>query len=136
MNAGATAGAAAATASIANAVKATGAIVRERPESFVLLLNRSDRPLIVVARETRYRRKSLRLSSGDVLVFFTDGMPEARNPRGEFYGEERLRLVVTGIDTTPRRARDIKQAIIDDVTQFSGTAPQHDDMTVVVVKVL
>jgi len=58
---------------------------------------------------------------------------EARDRNGEEFGEERL---VTGVARRRNSsAQEIIQALIKEVGEFCGDQPQHDDMTMVVVKV-
>jgi hypothetical protein len=71
--------------------------------------------------------------AGDVFVLHSDGIYEARNPEGEFYGLERLGLVIREQRGLPADA--LRDAIVEDVTRFRGTNEQDDDMTVVVCKV-
>ena len=76
----------------------------------------------------------LKLRPGELLVFYTDGFTEAMNPRQEEFGEKRL---VDSVRT--HRAQPVAvfiQSIVDDVRAFAGNASQHDDMTIVAVKVM
>jgi serine phosphatase RsbU (regulator of sigma subunit) len=82
-----------------------------------------------------YRQKSLPLRRGDVVVFVTDGIPEAQNSNRVFFGDERLRNLLGTIDVDDLSAGSILKKIVDDVRQFVGNSAQHDDMTAVVVKV-
>jgi serine phosphatase RsbU (regulator of sigma subunit) len=75
----------------------------------------------------------LELQSGDVILFYTDGIIEAENEAEEMYGAERLEQVVTRMEPT-MNAEEIIEAILQDVTNFVGTAEQYDDMTVVAVR--
>lgn len=84
---------------------------------------------------SQYQETALRLNPGDVVVLFTDGIAEAQNTAGEFYGYRTLKELVAVMETSGMSAADIKFSIIDAVKQFSGSAPQHDDMTVVVIKI-
>jgi phosphoserine phosphatase RsbU/P len=72
-------------------------------------------------------------SSGDVFLFFTDGLSEAMNVKGELYGEERLRDLVQRDGTLS--ADELRDQVLEEVRRFVGEAPQHDDMTLVVVKI-
>ncbi len=74
------------------------------------------------------------LRSGDILVFYTDGFTEARNEQGEEFTETRLLRSVAG--AKERTAEEIINVVVRDAKKFSGDAEQHDDMTMVVVKVL
>lgn len=75
------------------------------------------------------------LQSGDTLVFYTDGFSEAKNEDGEEYCEERLLNALRSFASKPT-SREVVQAICKDIQRFTGFAPQHDDMTMVVVKIL
>jgi sigma-B regulation protein RsbU (phosphoserine phosphatase) len=74
----------------------------------------------------------LRLSPGDVVVLYTDGITEAEDIHGEQYGIERLCEVIHRAHERP--AAEIKQAIIDDVMRFIGAQKVFDDITTVVIK--
>jgi serine phosphatase RsbU (regulator of sigma subunit) len=83
-----------------------------------------------------YQESTVSLKSGDIIIFLTDGIPEAQNHAKEFYGEKRLENLVQNVVNPNLSAKEIKKKIIEDVMQFSGTAPQFDDITIVVVNVL
>ncbi len=82
-----------------------------------------------------YAERNVQLKSGDALVFATDGVTEGQNHSRESYGEERLKNLLLSMSTSILSAKEIRERIIRDVKNFSGKAP-HDDMTVIVVKVL
>ena len=74
------------------------------------------------------------ISSGDVFLFYTDGFTEAMNKVREEFGEERL---MTSVEKNSQlSASEIQKNIFSEVETFIGKASQHDDMTMVVVKVL
>ena len=72
------------------------------------------------------------LGPGDALVFYTDGITEARDASGDVFGEERLVEALVGL--TGRPAARIADGIIDAARRFSG-ARLRDDVAVVVVRV-
>jgi sigma-B regulation protein RsbU (phosphoserine phosphatase) len=73
----------------------------------------------------------VQMNSGDVLVLITDGILEAR--RGdEVFGRERLARAV--LRSRDGDAAGVIRAIHDDVIEFTGSANQDDDVTLVVVK--
>lgn len=88
-----------------------------------------------VMKDVVYNERKLALNSGDVIIMMTDGIYEARNRDKEQYGEERLLKLVAGMDTHKMTSTRIKTLIIRDVQDFAGRQSQHDDMTVLVVKV-
>jgi len=82
---------------------------------------------------TPYEEQRITLESDDLMVFYTDGVTEALNQKEtEEFGEDRL------LDCIKRHrsesAKEIKQAIIEEVLAFSAGI-QHDDITLIVVKV-
>jgi phosphoserine phosphatase RsbU/P len=76
---------------------------------------------------------SVTLEHGDWLVVFTDGVVEAENVRKEEYGEARLIALLEGIAGLSPDA--VMRRILLDVDQFVGTAPQHDDLTLLLLRV-
>ncbi len=92
-------------------------------------------PLGVMAG-TVYSASRLRLAPGDLLVFSTDGLTEARPTTASNgdYGSQRLEQLLRKLDTSALSAKDTVSKIIADVLKYSGQGVQHDDITVVVVK--
>lgn len=76
----------------------------------------------------------IRLESGDVLTFYTDGFTEASTKTGDEYGEDRLEKIIS--QNKNDSANSIIQTVVRSVKKFVGSHPQHDDMTMVVVKAL
>ena len=80
-----------------------------------------------------YNEGSAQLERGDTLVAFTDGISEAMNEREEEWEEERL--VAAVCESHSRTAADTIVHILNCVDGFTAGARQHDDMTLVVVRV-
>ena len=76
------------------------------------------------------------LHSGDVLLFFTDGLSEAMNDRAELFGETRLKDLMEQGDGAGEDESELKERILAAVKEFVGGAAQHDDMTLVILKVV
>ena len=76
----------------------------------------------------------VKLCAGDVFLFFTDGISEAMNPRSELFGEERIRLILQ--ENADLQMEELCEKLVDEVFEFAGGAEQHDDMTMVLLKVL
>jgi len=73
------------------------------------------------------------LVPGDLFLFFTDGLSEAMNTSSELFGEQRLRDLLEaapGLDSEP-----MKDRILAAVRAFAEGTAQHDDMTMVVLRV-
>ncbi len=73
------------------------------------------------------------LGKGDVFFFFTDGLSEAMNVRAELFGEDRLRGLLEQSESWG--TEQIKEHILAGIRTFVGEAAQHDDMTLVLLKV-
>lgn len=80
-----------------------------------------------VVPDFTYQESSVTLQSGDQVVFYTDGVTEAENDRGEQFGLERLGALFAA--DTPRDARSANAAVFAAVDAFAGEAPQFDDVT-------
>jgi phosphoserine phosphatase RsbU/P len=69
---------------------------------------------------------------GDILVFYTDGVIEARNIYKQEFGEEKLKSIIRrNKDTSPEQ---IKNDIIRNISSFRDGTPPHDDYTLVILK--
>jgi sigma-B regulation protein RsbU (phosphoserine phosphatase) len=79
----------------------------------------------------------LPLHSGDVFLFFTDGLTEAMNERSELFGELRLRELMESTGETGGGApvAELKERILAEIRRFVGDAAPQDDMTLVILKV-
>lgn len=88
-----------------------------------------------MAQDVKYNELTIRLRSGDVVVFYTDGIPEAMNGREEMFGFDRLEAVVQQSESN-RSAKQIVTTIVERVAEFASATKQHDDMTVVAVRAL
>lgn len=69
-----------------------------------------------------------------IIAIHTDGIPETRNIHGEMFGMDRTREVIRKHSDTD--AESIKNALVRALTAFRGDAPQEDDITLVVIKLL
>ncbi len=81
--------------------------------------------------EANYEETHLQMAPGDKVVYYTDGIVEAMNKHEEMYGFERLHEVVKS--SPAETAEDLMNDIIRSVSDFTGAAPQHDDLTIIVV---
>ena len=77
-------------------------------------------------------RGRVRLQTGDLIVGYTDGVSEAMNASDEEFGEERMIAAVADAINGPPPA--IIERLMIAADAFVAGAPQHDDMTLVVLK--
>ena len=80
-----------------------------------------------------YEQETVEMRPGDVLLAYTDGLSEARDPRGEEFGEARVRQAV--VETALMPVDDMRDEIVRRVREWCADAPQHDDLTFIVMKV-
>lgn len=76
----------------------------------------------------------IQLQENDVLVLYSDGVPEAEDEIGKAYGLDRLKAIVADAGKDLYTAEGIKNAVLTDVTQYVGKHDHKDDMTVLVLK--
>ena len=87
---------------------------------------------IGIEEEAIWEQRDVQLDPGDVLLLYTDGIPDALNEEGEFFEEETFIDVAQLNATAP--AYEIQAAIIEQLQQFVGEAPQVDDITLLILK--
>ena len=81
-----------------------------------------------------YTQATVQLEVGDLLLAFTDGISEAMNSADEEWGEERL--IETSKSCEGMNAAEILARVVQGADEFAAGAPQHDDMTLIVIRVV
>lgn len=79
-----------------------------------------------------FQSQTLSMPSGATMVLYTDGLTEAMDENGNFFGQERLESAVSACGKTTAQARC--QGIVAQVNAFQGETPQTDDITLVVIQ--
>lgn len=79
-----------------------------------------------------YETAKVELQPGDALLLYTDGITEAENAAGTFYGLERLLEVAQKHAGAP--AEELVNVCLEDVKRFSGDGPASDDRTILVIR--
>ena len=77
--------------------------------------------------------ETLDLNGGDTYLFFTDGISEAMNVHDDCFGEARLGQLVEDHAHLP--SDELRERMLREIAAFVGDAPQHDDMTMILLKV-
>jgi sigma-B regulation protein RsbU (phosphoserine phosphatase) len=91
----------------------------------------SSLPLGIDADE-QYHDRTERLDRGDCLIVYTDGITEAKNPQGEFFGEQRLDAAAC----CAANAEVTVDAILAELDRFRAGRPLADDRTLLVARVI
>lgn len=86
---------------------------------------------IGVEEDSIWTRKTITIEPGEVLVLYTDGIPDSINLRGEAMGDDLL--IASALSVAGESAEAIQEAIIETVHEFSTGAPQVDDITLLVL---
>ncbi|HEX4165274.1 MAG TPA: SpoIIE family protein phosphatase [Bryobacteraceae bacterium] len=89
-------------------------------------------PVIGLLPDACYEEGSVLFQPGDLLLTYTDGISEAMNAAEEEWGEEAM--ILAAQCKADQTAEDIVKAIFEAADAFTEKAPQHDDMTVLVMK--
>lgn len=76
----------------------------------------------------------LSLNKGDMIMLYTDGIVEALSEFSTFYGSKRLNRMVK--NNAQKSAQRILELLSEDIRSFIGKAKQHDDMTIMIMKVI
>jgi sigma-B regulation protein RsbU (phosphoserine phosphatase) len=89
-------------------------------------------PAVGMLDEAEYEQAMVTVACGDTLVLFTDGISEARNNARKEFGEERLIAAVRSASTL--NAKNLIDHVFAACDGFAAGAPQHDDMTLLIVR--
>jgi len=97
-------------------------------------LTDGDGPPLCAVPDWDYQGARRQLQPGSWLWLVTDGVPEARDPKGQAYGAARAERVLRQACGGGAGARDVVQALHDDVRAFTGGAEPHDDVTILALR--
>jgi serine phosphatase RsbU (regulator of sigma subunit) len=93
-------------------------------------LSRTGIPMGVEENST-WTKEIVKIDPGDILLLFTDGIPDAQNENGIFFDDESILEVAR--ELTGRLAFEIHTGILDRLQNFVGNSPQSDDITLMVL---
>lgn len=79
-----------------------------------------------------WTQASVSIEPGDVLILYTDGIPDAQNDQGEFFDSESLIDVVQA--NLGLSAHELQAAVLESVQNFAKNAPQFDDITLMILE--
>jgi serine phosphatase RsbU (regulator of sigma subunit) len=96
-------------------------------------LNGGNNLALGVFEDTEFREAQQKIAPGQIIVIATDGIWEARNPKGEMFSKNRIHQIIRRNAT--KTANDIQDAILDSLQHFQKDVKLEDDMTLVVIKI-
>jgi sigma-B regulation protein RsbU (phosphoserine phosphatase) len=79
------------------------------------------------------QEQTMPIHEGDIFLLFTDGISEAMNAADDLFGEERLGQIVEEHAHLP--SDELRERILREIASFVGDAPQHDDMTMILLRI-
>ncbi len=82
--------------------------------------------------EKTIRKENIKLKRDDMLVVYTDGITEAMNRKKEQFGEERFLNLIR--EYGYHSPQNFVEKLDESLANFTGNAPQNDDITLVVIK--
>jgi serine phosphatase RsbU (regulator of sigma subunit) len=108
-------------------------VVRPRDGACEMYLLQSEAMPVGISADAQFPTTTFQFEIGDVVIAYTDGITEAENRGGDFWGQDRLENLLRscGRGTTEQ----IIQCILDEVSAFADGQPQRDDVTLVVMGV-
>jgi serine phosphatase RsbU (regulator of sigma subunit) len=83
--------------------------------------------------ERLLKEETIPIRAGDLYLFFTDGITEAMNEGDDCFGESRLAQLVREHAHLP--PDQLRERVLREIAAFVGAAPQHDDMTMILLRV-
>jgi phosphoserine phosphatase RsbU/P len=83
--------------------------------------------------ERLLEEETIPLHVGDLYLFFTDGITEAMNAADDCFGDQRLGALVE--EHAHLASDELRERLLREISAFVGDAPQHDDMTLILLKV-
>jgi len=84
-----------------------------------------------IEENTTWMKETVQIKPGDILLLFTDGIPDAQNEEGVFFDDESILEVAK--ENIGRLAHEVQSEILDSLQQFVGNASQTDDITLMVL---
>ena len=83
--------------------------------------------------ERLLEEQTIPLHDGDLYALYTDGISEAMNEADDCFGDDRLGRILEEHADLP--SEELRERVLREVAAFVGTAPQHDDMTMILVRI-
>ena len=96
-------------------------------------INGGNNMALGVFEDTQFKEARREIAPGQIIVIATDGIWEARNPKGEMFSKDRIHKIIR--QNASASANDIQNAILESLKHFQKEATLEDDMTLVIIKI-
>lgn len=91
-------------------------------------------PALGIMSGSGYVEQVLELAHGELIVVYSDGLTEAQNPAGEFFGEDRLRSLLD--EDRAWTANQLGERLVSECDLFQNPGKAHDDISLIVLQFL
>ena len=108
-------------------------ILKRNREIEYLKVNGNSLPL-GLQENVEYEEMIVQLQSGDMVIFYTDGLPEAMNEKNELFDFHRLETAIRNLPSKIRAA-EVVETLLGEVKSFTSSGRSNDDITLVVMRV-
>ncbi len=85
-----------------------------------------------ISEDSKWETGKIQFSREDLLLLYTDGLTDAENRRGEFFGEQAI--IDSLVKNRSQHVLEIHRSLLAEVENFVGDAPQHDDIALIFLK--
>ncbi len=85
-----------------------------------------------LSKDSKYIEQTLELQEEEIFLVYSDGLTEARNDAGDFFGDKRFLDMLPGLQKL--NAEDAANRILKVVERFVGDSPQNDDLSLIIIK--
>jgi len=89
-------------------------------------------PALGLIPEAIFNEQITDLHSGEYLIIYSDGLTEALNEAGNFFGEKKLMELLS--ENSNQSSEDLGEKILAEISAFTGKAKTHDDLTIAIIK--
>ncbi len=108
-------------------------VLRKQNDAWQVFRLSDGGPVVGLLAGAAYKQQIFHLLSGDILLAFTDGISEAMNEAEDEWGEDRM--VAEAQAHADLNAANLLQRLFRAADEFAAGAPQHDDMTLIVLRI-
>ena len=89
-------------------------------------------PALGIMPENTFSEESIELEKDDLFIVYSDGITEARNETGEFFGEDRFKTLLSKLEKST--AKESGNKILETVDNFIGDALPNDDLSLIILR--
>lgn len=110
-------------------------LILKSDDSIIELKSPNSKFPLGIVEKRDFVEETIQLKVGDIIVLYTDGISESLNDQQEFYGKNNLITLLKELNTKNLQSQTIIDKIMEDIKTFSKGTNQHDDITLIVIKV-